>query len=221
MRNDMFIDGKSVQEYGAVVLGSPQVSPAPVSHETFMGRNRTNFNVLSHDVGMKLLEVNLAFFGNDANEIQRNRSVFRSALVGKLNLAFDFDDFEYFAVYQADSELESEHKQLEISKFTFAAIQHKRLEVISGDTVYCESAIPKTDCRLIATISTSAASYTLGNAVFSNVVAGDIIVFDGIDGKVTKNGVDTAATWTKFNQLSRGLNTIAGATQIEYYPTYM
>jgi hypothetical protein len=69
------------------------------------------------------------------------------------------------------------------------------------------------------------AQYPLGGALFSGVSNGDVLVFDGIDGKITKNGANAAAsvTWTEFPQLEPGENVIASldAVTVEYYPTYL
>lgn len=67
--------------------------------------------------------------------------------------------------------------------------------------------------------------YPLGGAVFPSVSNGDVLVFDGIDGKITKNGANAAASvnWTEFPQLFPGENTIPcpDDVTVEYYPTYI
>ena len=67
--------------------------------------------------------------------------------------------------------------------------------------------------------------YPLGGAVFPSVSNGDVLVFDGIDGKITKNGANAAASvnWTEFPQLFPGENTITcpDDVTVEYYPTYI
>ena len=67
--------------------------------------------------------------------------------------------------------------------------------------------------------------YPLGGAIFPSVSNGDVLVFDGIDGKITKNGANAAASvnWTEFPQLFPGENTITcpDDVTVEYYPTYI
>ena len=67
--------------------------------------------------------------------------------------------------------------------------------------------------------------YPLGGAIFPSVSNGDVLVFDGIDGKITKNGANAAASvnWTEFPQLFPGENTIPcpDDVTVEYYPTYI
>lgn len=67
--------------------------------------------------------------------------------------------------------------------------------------------------------------YPLGSALFQNVNAGDVLVFDGIDGKITRNGVNAAASvvWVNFPQLVPGPNVIDcdDAVTVEYFPTYI
>ena len=85
--------------------------------------------------------------------------------------------------------------------------------------------MPLTDCRLTATVGAATAAYQLGGAVFSNVAAGDVLVFDGIDGKITRNGENDAAnvSWAEFPSLVPGWNAIQSvdAVTVEYEPTYI
>ena len=67
--------------------------------------------------------------------------------------------------------------------------------------------------------------FVLGGATFTGVSAGDVVVFDGIDGKITKNGVNAAgsASWVHFPQLTPGENKLSDDIDVtaEYYPTFV
>jgi hypothetical protein len=114
------------------------------------------------------------------------------------------------------------------STYTLKGVRHderKTVTLAPGSNLYCLSTMPLTDCRLTATVGASASSYHLGGAVFSNVAAGDVLVFDGIDGKITRNGVNYAqnVTWAEFPSLVPGWNAIQcpDTVAVEYEPTYI
>jgi hypothetical protein len=85
--------------------------------------------------------------------------------------------------------------------------------------------MPFSAARLTATVGASAAEYTLGGAVFSNVTAGDVLCFDVINSAVTRNGVNDAGNteWVHFPALIPGENTIEAADPVlvEFSPAYI
>lgn len=85
--------------------------------------------------------------------------------------------------------------------------------------------MPYTDCSLTVTVGASAESYTLGDAVFSNVSQGDVLCFDGINKRVLINGAPGAqdCTFLSFPSLVPGQNTFTAPDPItvEYYPAYL
>lgn len=97
--------------------------------------------------------------------------------------------------------------------------------IYDGEGIYNPGTMPFTDCKLSVTVSTAAESYSLGGAVFHNVAANERLVFDGIEGKILRNGVPNAAnvTWTHFPALTPGNNTITAtdAVTVEFYPAYL
>ena len=114
------------------------------------------------------------------------------------------------------------------SEYTFKGPRRDALAtetIPGGGSIFCASTLPFTDARLTVTAGAASAAYQLGGATFSNVSAGDVLVFDGIGGKITKNGANAAASvnWTDFPALTPGNNTIAAAdpVTVEYYPTYI
>ena len=61
---------------------------------------------------------------------------------------------------------------------------------------------------------------------FSDCAAGDVLMIDGMNGKVTKNGsaMDISKTdFLKFPFLTPGKNTVisTGVADVEYYPIFM
>ena len=220
----MFINGIPAETYGGIMLGTPRVSTAEYTSKYEYMRTRSTIRHLSHDVGLKELECHVAFLGNNIHDIQMKRSTFRAALIGLVDLSFKRDRFFYFAEYKGETELESEHENAAVSKFKFEVVQHLPLERITGQTVLCASTIPETDCRITATAASTASELTVGTVKFSNVTAGDVLVADGIDGKITKNNQAVTAEFIRLPYLTRGENTIAGTFSsmiVEYYPTFI
>ena len=75
------------------MLGTPKVSNAEYTSEYKYMRTRSTIRHLSHEIGLKNLEVHVAFIGGDIHEIQMKRSAFRAALIGTLDISFARDRF--------------------------------------------------------------------------------------------------------------------------------
>lgn len=222
----MFINNEPISKYGGILLGTPRVSNAEYIPEYECMKNRSTLRHLSYDIGLKTLQCNIAFFGDSIFEIQQKRSMFRAALIGPLYLSFKKDRFTYRSEYVSDVVLESEYEGVAVSKFDFKCKQLLPLEVVTttNKKVYCQSTVPKTDCKLTATATSSESNFVLGTATFANVSANDVLVVDGINGLITKNGTPTTASFIRLPYLVPGENTISSTINtltVEYYPTFM
>lgn len=220
----MFINGKPVESYGAVMLGTPRVSNAQYTPEYKYTRTRSTVRHLAYDIGMKEIECHLAFFGNDIHEIQLKRSVFRSVMLGLLDISFKRDRFFYFAEYDGDTEPESEYDGVAVSKFKFHGVQHLPLRAIERQEFVCASTIPETDCRIKTIVNADAERATVGTVTFLHVSEGDVLVADGIDGLITKNGRATETEFVRLPYLTMGKNTVLcpfDNITVEYYPTFL
>lgn len=222
----MTINGTDIEEYGAYLLGTPKISPAPLSTDVLTFKSGANFIPLGRTIGLKKIECSIAFLGDSYHDIQLKRSRFRAALLGKLNIDFETDGFQYFCTYNTDAELESERENAAVSVFTFTGVQHESLETVKGKDVNCLSTVPETDCRITATGSNVITPVIIAGVRFDGMVTGDIFVIDGIDKRIQKNGKDYPAEFIKFPTLKPGTNTIESTKElvdftIEYYPTHM
>lgn len=221
----MFINGHPLEDYNAMLIGSPKISPAQITQTTFMGKNTSSFLLLGTEIGLKQIECYIAFFGESAREIQLRRSHFRSALLGKVDLYFPFDGFHYFAVLQDDTQLESEHSHIVRSAFYFTGIQHDELIQTDGSSIYCCSTVPMTDCTISAV--TTASEGAIGGMSFSGLNPEKQIVIDGMEKRILYDGAPGAQffTFTSFPKLTPGINVIevsnVKAVRLEYYPTYL
>lgn len=228
----VLVNGRPLSWYGGAALLDYSIGETPLTVDAFQGVNRTSWRLLKAIFGRRTIKITVVFSGPTLKAAKLQRSKFNGDLFGKTELFISGDGFFYDCVCQnlgpevriGEGERDAQIK----ADYSFVGIRREALETItvaSGATFYCRSTMPFTDCRLTATVGTSSGSYLLGGAVFSTVTAGDVLVFDGIDGKITKNGQPYAASvsWVNFPQLTPGENEndAADAVTVEYYPTYI
>lgn len=229
---DLLINGIPLYQFGGCALLDYSVGETELDNTTFQGINRTSWRLLRSAFGHRKIGLTIVFTARTLHDVKLLRSTLNGKLFGRVELFIADDGFFYDAVCESTGaeiligigEREAKIK----SEYSFTGIRREalaRATIQPGEMIYCRSTMPYTDCRLTATVGTAAAEYTLGGAVFKNVSAGDVLVFDGIDGKITKNGAPYAAnvTWLKFPSLTPGLNQIAGndSVTVEYYPCYI
>lgn len=230
--HDCTVNGKPLATYGGAALLDYTIGETPVDVTTFQGFNRTSWNLLQNIFTMREITLTVVFEGPDLREAKRNRSALNGVLFDKANLFIPDDGFHYSVICTGSGPevlIGQGEKTARIkSEYTFRGIRHDDLKTVTlqpGETVFCLSTMPFTDCRLTATVGASSSSYRLGGATFANVSAGDVLIFDGIDGKITRNGNNYAenVAWLSFPQLVPGGNTIdcIDAVTVEYEPTYI
>lgn len=233
MCHDLMIDGNPLASYGGKSLLDYIVGETELTNATFQGINRTNWNILKSMFGMRSLRLTILFDGVDLHSAKVARSKFNAAVFGKHELYIPDDGFYYSVSCENLGEevlvgIGDRNAQVK-SEYTFQGIRHDALVSVTlpaNGTLNCISTMPFTDCRLTMTATASATSVQLGGAIFSNVSANDVLVFDGIDGKITKNGVNCAGTteWMAFPALVAGSNLIVAGDSpvtVEYYPAYI
>lgn len=229
----LLIDGVPLEDFGGAALRDYSVGETKITNTTFQGVNRSTFRVLRSFFGTRMITVTIVFKGETRHDAAKQRSLFNSAAFGASELYISDDGFFYSVALTScgPEELVGEGKtEAQIkSKYQFEGIRHEALvreTVAAGGTIFCRSTVPFTDCKLTATPAASAVNYSFGGATFHNVGAGDVLVFDGIGGKITRSGNNDAASvdWTDFPRLVPGVNTISassGTVVVEYYPTYL
>ena len=218
----MIIDERTLAEYGARLKSDYVVSGVPINTHYHQGIRQSGFILHSQEPGLKTIELTVVFFGESRPEIDRRKSLFDGALVGKIELCLDGFFYTVFAnsignnVYQGDCLCESAYQ--------FTGYKHGRLKKVRGNTLYCESTLPHTDCSVSVTVSRAAGSYRMGEVTFRNVKAGERLVSDGIDKRMLINGAPAAdrAEWLRFPALVPGKNVILcdDTVTVEYYPVY-
>lgn len=230
---DMMIDGEPLATFGGKSLLDYTIGETEITNATFQGINRTNWNNLKSMFGMRNIRLTILFDGVDLHAAKVQRSKFNAAVFGKHELYIPDDGFFYSAVCENIGEeilVGTGERNAQIkSEYSFEGIRHDALVSVTvqpNGYMNCISTMPFTDCRLTVTSTWNANGVRVGSAYFHTVSVGDVLVFDGIEGKITKNGVNYAANvdWNQFPSLVAGQNQIlstADPVTVEYYPTYI
>lgn len=220
----MTINGVDPKDFGAELKLEYTVGMPELDTQTLQGRNRTNFILTAQILGMREIALPFVITGLDHADIMYRKSYLDQLFMGKCEL-FLPDDFYYSAAVDTFGDPSFKGPQLAECEYTLVGIRHGALISVVGNTIYCESTMPYTDCSLTVTVGESAESYTLGDAVFSNVSQGDVLCFDGINKRVLINGAPGAqdCTFLSFPSLVPGQNTFTAPDPItvEYYPAYL
>lgn len=228
----LLINGVPLDTYEGAALLSYSIGETSIKNETFQGINRSTWHLLKSIFGLRQIKITIVFTGPSRREVTLQRSKLNGALFGASELYISDDGFFYDVTVEScgpEVLVGEGTREVKIkSDYTFQGTRRDALvseTIPAGGKIYCKSTMPFTDARLTVTVSAGASSYTLGGATFGAVTAGDVLVFDGIEGKITKNGANAAASvsWTEFPQLEPGENTItaSNAVKVEYYPTYI
>ena len=220
----MYINDVDIWEYGARALRSIKVGGTDITNDYFQGRNRTYFTLMSTTFGLKSLSFTLVYHAKFLRDAMINRSRLEVILYDGCEILLP-DGFYYRCMLDNIGEAEvlgvdGEQVLVQVA-YKMMGIQHDPLVTIND---VAEGTMPQMDCRLSVTVGTTAASYTLAGAVFENVTAGDVLVFDGILKRFLKNGAPTTAKeWISFPTVKNGLNsfTAADTVSVEFYPCYL
>ena len=229
---ELIINSIPLSSYGGELIRSYTVGGTPVTNEIYQGVNRTSWTLLKSMFGLRSLTLTIVFSGSDLHDAKTKRSLFNIAAWGRSELFFPEENYYYSVICRSmgDEELigTGDGSAKIKSEYAFEGIRHGQLlaaTVPVGGSLNNPGTMPFSDCVLTATVGTSAATYSLGGATFSSVTAGQVLVFDGINKKITNNGVNCAATtaWEHFPALTPGLNTIAAVdpVTVEWYPCYI
>ena len=222
----MHINGTNIADFG-VLVERMKVGAIEIDQQTYQGVNRTNFNVLDTIQYMRPISVNLFYSAPTRRELALIKSKIDNMMLGKLELWMP-DGFFYSAYLVSAGEediLGVERNQvIALCAYQFKGVRHDKLETVTGNTVVCKSTVPKTDCRLTCTASQNYTSLQIDTVKIKNVTAGDVLVVDGITGRILQNGGLCAGNmeFIHFPSLVPDENTLTCPEDltVEYYPTY-
>lgn len=222
----MFINGVNIYDFG-VLVEKMNVGAIETQNSVYQGVNRTNFNVLDTIQGMRTISVSLFYAAETRRELALIKSKLDNMMMGKLEL-FMPDGFFYSSYLVSAGEeniLGVEHnKVIALCSYQFKGIRHDDLVTAEGNTVFCKSTVPRTDCRLTCTASQDYDSLQIDTVTITNVHSGDVLTVDGITGRILQNGALCAGnmSFIHFPFLVPGENELECDEDltVEYYPTY-
>lgn len=227
--NSMYVNGVNIADYGALVQ-SFKVGANAIKNTTYQGRNRTSFNVLATELTTRPVTVTICYKAPTRRELSLIKAKIDSLLIGKVELWLP-DGF-YYTVYMASAGEESivgveYNEEIALCTYTFNGIRHDPLQTVTllqGHTMYCKSLVPHTDCRLTCIATSNWASMRIGPVTVTGIHTNDVVVADGINGRILINGAPCPGnmSFIHFPSLVPGENVIQcpETLTVEYYPTY-
>jgi phage-related protein len=242
----MFIDGVDIYDVAGALVKDFKIGATVVENTAYQGVDSTNFNVLSTVRGMRPITVTLFYKDTTKRGLALKKTKIDNAL-GNGKVELYMPDGFYYTSYLTSAGEESVmgvegQDVIAVCTYALNGIRHDELETVtvdSGTGFLCKSLIPKTDVKISITVPTAGASGDcvisdaagIGSVTLTNVGANSVIVIDGINKRILKNGAPYTGTMSfiRFPKLVPGENTIRayyGGTYrtreltVEYYPTY-
>ena len=143
----MTINGIDPERWGAMLAADYAVGMPELDTQTLLGRNSTTFTMTSQILGMREITLPFVITGRDHADIRLRKSYMDRLMLGKCEL-FLPDGFYYSAVLDAFDDPSFHGPQLAECEYTLIGMRHGPLIEVAANTVYCESSMPYTDCRL-------------------------------------------------------------------------
>lgn len=226
--DDFYINGRGSGEFGARLLSSWSVSGPEITRVVIRGGAGSTLVSPVPRLGTKTLSLPVDICGRDPEQTELRRSMLTQALgQGTVELWLP-DGFTYRCVLtKAGDKTELDPYGCRVhTEYTLTGFQCRPLvrAVPAENCLYAYGTWPQMDCRLTARVGASAERYAMAGVTWSNVHQGDLLVLDGLEKRILKNGFSAAldcdaADWPR---LCPGENRLTCPDQltVEYYPTY-
>lgn len=222
--NKWYINGIEMTNRGVFITSDYTVSSASVSRSVYSG-GCASYVATKAKIGLKTIRLPLRIVQESTDMADSMRSWMLSmCLESKVEMMLP-NGKTYVAALTDAGEVEKSAEG--VIDFTLEFTGYQRGEIVKAQTpnIMCFSTVPETPYRITATVG-DGGSFTMAGVTFSDCAAGDVLVIDGIAGKVTKNGsaMDISKTdFLKFPVLFPGKNTVTctGSASVEYYPIFM
>lgn len=219
-----YIGGIEMTNRGVFLTSDYTVSSAPVSRSVYSG-GCSSYVATKARIGLKTLKLPVRIVQDTTDNADSVRSWLLSMILeSKVEIALP-NGKRYVVALTDTGEVEKFAEG--VIDFTLELTGYQRGDLVKAQTpsIMCFSTVPETPFRITATVN-SAGSFSMAGVTFSDCAAGDVLVIDGMTGKVTKNGsaMDISKTdFLKFPVLSPGKNTVTCtvSASVEYYPIYM
>lgn len=226
--DDFYINGHGASEFSARLLTSWSVTGAEMSRVLIRGAAGSTMVSPAPRLGTKTIRLPVDIFGKEPEEAEIHRSMLAAALnQGTVDLWMP-DGFVYRCVLaQVGDKTELDAWGCRVhTEFTLVGFQCRPLVRVtpSENRLYAYGTWPGMDCRLTVTVGAEAAQYPMAGVTWTNVKAGDVLVLDGLEKRILKNGFSAALDCDAVDwpRLYPGENRLTCPDQltVEYYPTY-
>lgn len=182
--------------------------------------------LLKQRQGLKRIELPVTFRGSSSANAYQFYSMFCKEATGMVTLQLH-DGRYYYGFLEGSIAEEYVTEGIMDATFNFLATKRDTMTTRTGNAsnaIQNPGDLPETDCIITVTVGASGTNYNVHGVVFDSVSAGDVLVVDGIDGRILINNVPAAehATFTKFPTLVPQWNTIqcVDTVSVSFYPGY-
>lgn len=230
MRTDFYIDGVGSDWFNARLLSDFKVGSTEINRTRLKSSRVQGWIPLSANYGLRTLQIPVYIFGESAQDAAQRKSELDQAMMAE-PVELLLPDGRY---YTASLEQISEAEPMQIDRselkctYTLLGYAHDPLittGVSNDQRIYAYGTAPEMDCRLTCTASADAVSYQMAGVTWTGVKSGDVLVLDGLEKRVLRNGVNAfdACDLITWPTLRPGYNTLSApdAITVEYYPIYL
>lgn len=226
---DFYLNGVPATDFSARLLAGWKVRDEAPDRTFVLGQKATAFTVYGGISPMKTISLTLHIAGATTEQAARHRSRLMAALAEDITELFLPDGFLYRAAITEmgeQKEVTADGLLLETA-CTLRGLRCRPLETVPdvNGVFFADGTAPFMDCRLTCTAGADAERYTMAGVTWQNVAAGDVLVLDGLEHRLLKNGASAAgdndaSDWPK---LRPGENTLTApdSLTVEYYPVFL
>lgn len=230
MQNDFYVGSVGSGAFGARLLADYTVGGTPLTRSRQKLPGVQGWLPLATEYGLRSIKLPVHICGPTPRAAAEQKSRLDAALSAEPTELWLPNGFWYTVSLESTGEaqeLSDDGCRLSCT-YTLLGYAHDPLQTVTlttDGTLYARGTAPEMACRLTCTAGASAASYTMAGVTWSNVAAGDLLVLDGLERRVLRNGApDLDSTdlicWPK---LTPGQNVLTApdALTVEYYPIWL
>ena len=222
--NKWYINGIEMTNRCIFLTSDYTVSSASVSRSVYSG-GCASYVATKAKIGLKAIKLPVRIVQESTDMADSMRSWMLSmCLESKVEMMLPNGN-TYVAALTDTGEVEKSAEG--VIDFTLEFTGYQRGEIVKAQTpnIMCFSTVPETPFKITATVA-AAGSFTMAGVTFTGCTVGDVLVIDGMTGRITKNGnaMDISKTdFMKFPTMLPGKNTVSCtvAAAVEYYPIFM
>lgn len=230
MSADFTVGGVGSDSFGARLLSGYKVGSTPVDRSRLKSSIVQGWIPLSNKYGLRSIYLPVYITANTPKAAAEAKSRLDAAMLAdpvELTLP---NGMTYAASVESvgdAAEVTLDGREIKCD-YTLCGYAHDPLvtvKVSSGVAFTVSGTAPEMDCRLTCTVKTTASSFKMAGVTWSSVKSGDVLVLDGLNKQVTRNGANdfSSTDLISWPKLVPGSNKLTAPVQIkvEYYPIWL